>query len=35
MDVGPLALLVPGGVLVGLILALTALGERLRDRLAR
>jgi oligopeptide transport system permease protein len=35
MDVAPLALLVPGGVLVGLILALTALGERLRDRLAR
>ena len=35
MDVAPLALLVPGAVLVGLILALTALGERLRDRLAR
>ncbi|MEO7690040.1 MAG: ABC transporter permease subunit [Sphingomonas sp.] len=35
MDVAPLALLVPGGVLVGLILALTTLGERLRDRLAR
>jgi oligopeptide transport system permease protein len=35
MDVAPLALLVPGGVLVGLILALTALGERLRDRMAR
>jgi oligopeptide transport system permease protein len=35
MDVASLALLVPGGVLVGLILALTALGERLRDRLAR
>lgn len=35
MDVAPLALLVPGGVLVGLILALTVLGERLRDRLAR
>ncbi|MEO9130395.1 MAG: ABC transporter permease subunit [Sphingomonas sp.] len=35
MDIAPLALLVPGGVLVGLILALTALGERLRDRLAR
>jgi oligopeptide transport system permease protein len=35
MDVAPLALLVPGGVLIGLILALTALGERLRDRLAR
>ncbi len=35
MDVAPLALLVPGAVLVGLILALTSLGERLRDRLAR
>jgi len=35
MDVAPLALLLPGGVLVGLILALTVLGERLRDRLAR
>lgn len=35
MDVAPFALLVPGGVLVGLILALSALGERLRDRLAR
>jgi oligopeptide transport system permease protein len=35
MDIAPLALLVPGGVLVALILALTALGERLRDRLAR
>ncbi|MEO6218095.1 MAG: ABC transporter permease subunit [Sphingomonas sp.] len=35
MDVAPLALLVPGGVLVGLILALTTLGERLRNRLAR
>ena len=35
MDVAPLALLVPGAVLVGLILASTTLGERLRDRLAR
>ena len=35
MDVAPLALLVPGGVLVGLVLALTSLGERLRDWLAR
>jgi oligopeptide transport system permease protein len=35
MDVAPLALLVPGVVLVGLILALTSIGERLRDRLAR
>ncbi|MES1973718.1 MAG: ABC transporter permease subunit [Pseudomonadota bacterium] len=35
MDVAPLALLVPGAVLVGLILAMTSLGERLRDRLAR
>lgn len=34
MDIAPLALIVPGAVLVGLVLALNALGERLRDRLA-
>lgn len=35
MDIAPLALLVPGGVLVALTLALTSLGERLRDRMTR
>lgn len=35
MDVAPLALLVPGGMLVAIIVALTLLGEALRDRLAR
>lgn len=32
MDVYPIALLVPGGVLVALVVCLTLLGERLRDR---
>ncbi len=35
MDLAPLALLVPGGVLVAIVVALTMLGERVRDRLAR
>lgn len=35
MDVAPLALLVPGGVLIALIVSLTLLGERLRDWLVR
>ena len=34
MDVYPIALLVPGGVLVTLVVCLTVLGERLRDRWA-
>jgi oligopeptide transport system permease protein len=34
MDLMPHALLVPGGVLVTLLLCLTLLGERLRDRFA-
>ncbi|WP_221792333.1 ABC transporter permease [Aquisediminimonas sediminicola] len=34
MDVFPMALLVPGGVLVTLVISLTLLGERLRDRWA-
>ncbi len=32
MDVFPMALMVPGGVLVTLVICLTLLGERLRDR---
>jgi oligopeptide transport system permease protein len=35
MDLAPLALLVPGGVLVALLLAATSLGDRLRERLQR
>lgn len=35
MDIAPLALLVPGGVLVALLLAATSLGDRLRERLQR
>lgn len=34
MDVAPVALLLPGAVLVAILLLLTAAGERLRDRLA-
>jgi oligopeptide transport system permease protein len=34
MDVRPLALLAPGGVLVAILICLTLLGERLRDRWA-
>jgi oligopeptide transport system permease protein len=34
MDMAPAALIVPGGLLVALLVALTAAGERLRDRLA-
>ncbi len=33
MDLAPLALLVPGGLLVALLLAATSLGDRLRERL--
>jgi oligopeptide transport system permease protein len=35
MDLAPLALLVPGGLLVALLLATTSLGDRLRERLQR
>jgi len=35
MDLAPLALLVPGGLLVALLLAATSLGDRLRERLQR
>jgi oligopeptide transport system permease protein len=35
MDLAPLALIVPGGVLVALLLAATSLGDRLRERLQR
>jgi len=35
MDLAPLALLVPGALLVALLLAATSLGDRLRDRLQR
>jgi oligopeptide transport system permease protein len=35
MDLAPLALLVPGGVLIALLLAATSLGDRLRERLQR
>jgi oligopeptide transport system permease protein len=34
MDVAPLALLVPGGILVTVLVCLTLAGEKLRDRLA-
>ncbi|MET0270564.1 MAG: ABC transporter permease subunit [Sphingomonas sp.] len=34
MDVAPHALLLPGGLLVAILVSLTTLGERLRDRLA-
>ena len=34
MDVAPIMLLLPGGVLVSLLVALTIAGERLRDRVA-
>ena len=34
MDIAPHALLLPGGVLVALLITLTLLGERLRDRMA-
>ena len=35
MDLAPLALLVPGGLLVALLLAATSLGDQLRERLQR
>lgn len=34
MDINPHALLLPGGLLVAILVCLTVLGERLRDRLA-
>jgi oligopeptide transport system permease protein len=34
MDVEPMGLLVPGGVMVTLLVCLTLIGERLRDRFA-
>ena len=34
MDVAPMGLLVPGGVMVTLLVCLTLIGERLRDRFA-
>jgi oligopeptide transport system permease protein len=34
MDIAPHALLLPGGVLVAILISLTLLGERLRDRMA-
>jgi len=34
MDVAPLGLLLPGGVLVTVLVCLTYAGERLRDRFA-
>ncbi len=34
MDISPHALLLPGGLLVAILICLTVLGERLRDRLA-
>lgn len=34
MDIAPAALLLPGGVLVGLLVCLTLLGEKLRERIA-
>ena len=34
MDIAPHALLLPGGVLVAILLCLTAIGEKLRDRFA-
>ncbi len=35
MDVAPHALLLPGGLLVTILICLTLLGERLRDRFTR
>ena len=35
MDIAPHALLLPGGLLIGLLLTLTLAGERLRDRFAQ
>jgi oligopeptide transport system permease protein len=32
MDIDPLALLLPGGIMVILLMALTLVGEKLRDR---
>jgi oligopeptide transport system permease protein len=34
MDIAPLGLLLPGGVLVTILVCLTFAGERLRDRFA-
>lgn len=34
MDVAPMGLLIPGGVMVALLVCLTLIGERLRDRFA-
>ena len=34
MDIAPHALLMPGGILVTILVSLTLLGEKLRDRFA-